>query len=125
MAARNFDKIVEEIIKKDIRYPRGAYHFIREALEHTVKNLDATDPQNLHVTGKVLLNGIRDYALIQYGPMTMTLLKQWRVESCEDFGNIVFNLVEAGVFGKTDNDNRADFENGFDFHEAFEKPFLP
>jgi uncharacterized repeat protein (TIGR04138 family) len=38
---------------------------------------------------------------------------------------MVFNLIEAGAFGKTEEDTREDFANGYDFDEAFRKPFLP
>jgi hypothetical protein len=57
--------------------------------------------------------------------MTMTVFEVWGVCSCGDFGEIVFNLVESGVLAKTEKDSRADFQNGYDFEEAFRKPFLP
>ena len=34
-------------------------------------------------------------------------------------------MVENRLLKKTDKDTRADFENGYDFYEAFQKPFLP
>jgi uncharacterized repeat protein (TIGR04138 family) len=57
--------------------------------------------------------------------MVITVLEEWGITRCEDFGEIVFNIVEAGLFSKTDTDSRADFQNGYDFEEAFRKPFLP
>lgn len=30
-----------------------------------------------------------------------------------------------GVLAKTEQDSRADFEDGYDFHDAFQRPFLP
>ena len=72
-----------------------------------------------------LLEGIKEYALDQYGPMTMTLLHAWNIKRCRDFGDIVFHLVDAGVLGKTENDSPEDFAGGYNFTEAFESPFLP
>ena len=38
---------------------------------------------------------------------------------------MVFNLIEAGIFGKTEEDSLEDFKNVYDFEEAFVKPFAP
>ena len=79
------------------------------------------------MSGQQLLEGIREFALRQYGPMAITVLDEWGVRRCEDFGEIVFNLVDHGhgLFGKTETDSREDFKGGYDFEEAFKKPFLP
>jgi len=63
--------------------------------------------------------------LEQYGPMALTLLQNWGIHECDDFGEIVFNLVEFGVLGKTENDRREDFSGGYDFYDAFVVPFIP
>lgn len=124
----NFDGIIEKIVKENPKYSKGAYYFVREALEFTVKN---STPEGVveqtphHISGKKLLEGIREYALLQYGPMTITVLNAWNIKNCEDFGHIVFKLVDYGVLGKTDTDSIADFKNGYDFYEAFQKIFLP
>ncbi len=129
-SGKDFTEVVDLIRKEDPRFERGAYFFIRQALDHTmkgrkVKESEKSEPRNHHVTGQELLEGIREFALEQYGPMSMTLFDHWNVRKCADFGDIVFNLVDYGVLGKTDNDTPEDFENGYDFHEAFSKPFLP
>jgi len=126
MQPLNFDEVLERIVSQDCRYHREAYLFLREALDHTQKHLaesKRTEPR--HVTGKELLDGIRDYALEQYGPMTKTVLNEWGIKSCEDFGEIVFNMVDQALLSKTDSDTRQDFKGGFDFDEAFGKPFRP
>jgi uncharacterized repeat protein (TIGR04138 family) len=122
----SFEQTLAEIRAKDPRYQRDAYLFVREALEHTQKTV-AKDPRGRirHVTGQELLAGIRDYALAQFGPMAKTVLEEWGVRRGEDFGEIVFNMVEAGWLAKTNKDSRADFAGGYDFDEAFVKPFLP
>lgn len=57
--------------------------------------------------------------------MSLTVLKTWGITKTEDFGEIVFNLVESGQLGKTDRDRKEDFANGYDFQSAFAKPFQP
>ena len=117
---------MELMRKKDPRYAREAYFFVREALDHTQKTIGKDNRGVIrHVSGQELLAGIRDYALSQFGPMAMMVLEEWGVRTCEDFGEIVFNMVEFGVLAKTDKDTRADFAGGYEFHEAFRKPFLP
>ena len=76
-----------------------------------------------HVSGSELLEGIKDYALEKFGPMTLTLMNHWNIKKCRDFGDIVFNLVDHGILGRTENDSLADFEGGYNFQEAFEGPF--
>ena len=76
-------------------------------------------------SGKELLEGIKAYALDEFGPMAYTVFSEWGVHGSQDFGEIVFNLVESGRLGKTENDSREDFKNGYLFEEAFLKPFEP
>ena len=158
MSEKNFQEVIKEIHNKDDRFGKGAYYFIREALDHTLKSLEKTSQgksghvsgnellegireyaldhtlKNLekaktknkgHVSGSELLDGIRDYALDRFGPMTMTLMEHWNISKCRDFGEIVFMLVEYGILGRTDNDSIKDFENGYEFTDAFEVPFMP
>jgi uncharacterized repeat protein (TIGR04138 family) len=127
MKNKDFPSVVELIRQHDSRYGKGVYFFIRQALDYTVKAIKKKNPslKSNHISGQDLLEGIRKYAIDQYGPMAHTLLKEWNVKKCEDFGNIVFNLVEFGVLGKTESDKQEDFEGGYDFHEAFVEPYLP
>lgn len=55
--------------------------------------------------------------------MTLTVLRAWGLQRTEDFGELVFNLIEAGTFGKTEQDDRQDFAHGYDFAETFSRPF--
>ncbi len=57
--------------------------------------------------------------------MALTVLRAWGITRTEDFGEIVFNLVESGKLGKTDEDSRDDFAGAYDFQTAFAVPFLP
>ena len=123
----NFDEELEKILAKDPRYPREAYGFVREALDHTQKMVGKPAQEDVprHVSGQQLLEGCREYALQQYGPMTMTVLAEWGIHRCEDIGEIVFNMVENSLLAKTDKDSRDDFKGAYDFETAFRKPFLP
>jgi uncharacterized repeat protein (TIGR04138 family) len=122
----SFEESLARIQAKDPRYHREAYLFVREALDHTQKTI-GKDPRGRirHVTGQELLAGIRDFALQQFGPMAQAVLEAWGIHRCEDFGEIVFNMIDVGWLAKTSKDSRADFANGYDFEEAFRKPFLP
>jgi uncharacterized repeat protein (TIGR04138 family) len=126
MQAQNFDEVLEQVVTADPRFRREAYHFLREALDYTQRAVSKANQGKLrHVTGQELLAGIRAFALQQYGPMALTLLQEWGVHRCEDFGELVFNLIDRGVLSQTETDSRADFAGGYDFVEAFRKPFLP
>jgi len=123
----DYNKVLEIILAKDSRYPREAYQFVREGLDYTQHKMarmsGAKEPR--HVTGRELTDGMRQYALETYGPMAGLLLDEWGIRSTEDFGEIVFNLVENNLLAKTENDSRDDFAGGYDFEEAFTAPFQP
>jgi uncharacterized repeat protein (TIGR04138 family) len=122
----NFDEAVEQILAKDSRYTRDAYLFVREALDYTQKLVGKETRGTIrHVSGQELLDGIRRFALNQFGPMVVTVFEEWGVHNCLDFGEIVFNMVESSLLAKTEKDTRDDFQNGYNFTEAFRKPFWP
>ena len=121
-----FAEALDSIVASDPRYQRDAYVFLRDALDFTTKQQKKTKGVSVrHVTGPELLDGVRRYALKEFGPMVMTVFDNWGIRSCEDIGNIVFNLIGAGVFGKTEEDSIEDFKNVYGFEEAFVKPFAP
>ena len=122
----NFDEAVEQILAKDPRFARDAYAFVRESLDFTQKLIGKENRGTIrHITGQELLDGIRQFALQQFGPMAATVFEEWGLMNCRDFGDIVFNMVEISLLAKTDKDSRDDFQNGYDFTDAFRKPFWP
>jgi uncharacterized repeat protein (TIGR04138 family) len=126
MQEASFEEGLEKIRAKDPRYARDAYLFVREGLDHTQKGIVREGKGGIrHVTGQELLAGIRELALSQFGPMAMTVLEEWGIHACGDFGEIVFNMVEGELLAKTESDSRADFAGGYDFFEAFRRPYLP
>lgn len=114
---RNPEAVLCGLTERDPRYRADAYRFIFEALGHTLKHLGR---KGGHVTGRELLEGIRLYALEQFGGLAPMVFAGWGVTSTEDFGEIVFNLVGAGLMGKTDHDSKEDFRNAYDFADAFQ-----
>lgn len=129
MQEPEFPEIVDLICKEDNRFAKKAYDFVRQGLDHTVKELRKKDAnrgtRSFHVSGPELLDGLREYALEQFGPLAKTVLNDWGIKRCRDFGDIVFNLIEYNVFSKTENDRREDFSDTYSFEEAFVRPFLP
>jgi len=120
-----FHETLDQVVARDPRYSREAYGFLREALEFTQKKRRKSRAESTHVSANELLEGFREYSLQQFGPMGLTVLEYWGVRSTGDVGRMVFNLIEAGVFGRADDDRIEDFENGFSFEEAFLAPFRP
>src|SRR5689334_16477326 len=92
----SFEDTVDFIRHTDPRYSRDAYFFVREALDHTQETITKEGRRQVrHVTGRELLNGIRDLALRKFGPMAGAVFLEWGVHGCEDFGELVFNMVEC------------------------------
>ena len=121
-----FADALDSVVANDPRYQRDGYIFLRDALDFTTKQQKKIKGVTVrHVSGPELLDGVRRYALKEFGPMVTTVLDSWGIRSCEDIGNMVFNLIGAGVFGKTEEDSIEDFKNVYDFEEAFVKPFVP
>ncbi len=110
------DPKFDEILSKDSRYKLEAYFFVLAALEYTRKM--TIKPK--HVTGQELLEGIKKLGIEQYGIMTKTVFESWGVKNTKDFGQIVFNMVNAEVLSKTEEDKIEDFDNIYDFTEVFE-----
>ena len=111
---------VNSLCKKDRRYKPEAYLFVLAALHFTISQL----AERRHITGQELLNGIRLYGLDQFGPLTRQVFEHWGITQTEDFGHIVFSLVEVQLLGKTEEDSLADFQEVYDFSEAFDPQSL-
>ena len=122
-----FAEAVDRILREDPRYQRDVYVFVRDALDFTVKQQKKGSKPGVssHVTPLQLLDGIRLFALKEFGPMVPTVFGYWNVNSCEDLGHIVFNMIRKEILGKNDTDTLDQFREGYDFHEAFVTPFLP
>jgi len=121
-----FAEALDSIVQADRRYHRDAYVFLRDALDYTTKQQKKSKGAAVrHVAGPELLEGVRRYALKEFGPMALTVFSYWGIERCEDIGCMVFNLIGAGIFGKTEKDSLDDFKSVYSFQEAFVTPFRP
>ena len=115
---------LEDLVQRDPRYAYEAYEFIFAALAHTQKLLGRVPPregpavQEYHVSGRELLEGVRDLALREFGLLARVVFRMWGINRTDDFGELVFNLVEAGLMSKTEEDSRKDFHAVYDLDEA-------
>jgi uncharacterized repeat protein (TIGR04138 family) len=111
-----------------------AYHFVREALAyaHTVLHMAGESPGQgesteskgeRHLTGQQLCQAIRQYALEQYGYLAKTVLNNWGIETTGHFGDIVYNLIRIGLMKKSPEDRREDFDDVYEFDDAFRSDF--
>ncbi len=107
---------INKLCRKNPRYKPEAYLFVLAALHFTVSSLSETR----HVTGQELLAGIRLYGIDQFGPLTRQVFEHWGVRRTQDFGKIVFALVEVKLLGKTEDDSIEDFKGVYDFSTAFD-----
>ena len=112
-------EVLKKIMEKDTRYKIDAYLFLLSALNFTMENLKREG----HVNGRELCQGIKALGIEQFGRMARTVFEHWGVRQTEDFGNIVFNMVDAGVLGKTPADSIEDFKDIFDFKKEFEDEY--
>jgi uncharacterized repeat protein (TIGR04138 family) len=119
---------VARLIREDPRYTAEAYYFVFESLGYAQRTMGmgsgkrgsrARDESDRHLTGQQLCEAIRLFALDQFGYMAKCVLNSWGVRTTGDFGEIVFNLIRVEQMRKTPQDKREDFDDNFDFDEAF------
>jgi len=111
----------ERAVRNDGRYTPAAYEFLHQGLESTVNDLfgDSESSTPRHVSGGQLCEGLRDLAIERWGPLARTVLSGWNIRSTRDFGEMVFFLIELGLMGRQDSDRIEDFDDVFDFDQAF------
>lgn len=120
-----------EIVRRDPRYPYEAYEFVFGALAYTQKMLDRLPRENVsaeaephyHVSGPELLEGVRQFALREFGLMARTVLRIWAINRTDDIGEIVFNLVQENLMSKAETDRLSDFHDVFDLDRALVQDF--
>src|SRR5512146_1153428 len=113
------EDVLDRLRERYPRYHETAYVFILSALHFVLERLD--EPR--HISGRELVEGVRDLAIQRFGPMARTVLEHWGIRATADVGELVFALVEAGILIKQDEDDLADFADVFSFDEAFGKEY--
>ncbi len=121
-----------QAIAKRTPYPLDAFLYVQRGLDFTVRSIhgeldaqsdalfeDGQDIPTRHISGAELCDGLRQFAINEYGQLARSVLRRWNIRGCEDFGRIVFAMVEAGLMHKTDEDRLEDFHGLFDFSNAF------
>ena len=125
MQKLDFPEAVAMLTETDTRYHADAYFFLRDGLDQAVKLRKRQHGESGHVSGQQLCEGIRQLAIKAFGPMVPTVFEYWGIRKTDDFGEMVWRLIDLGVFGRTENDSREDFKNVYSFREAFVEPFRP
>lgn len=117
----------ERTIRKDGRYPLGAYDFLHRGLERATLHVhgDADPAQSRHVSGQQLCETLRVLALERWGALAKTVLERWNIRRTRDFGEMVYFLIKLGLMGKQDSDQIEDFDDVYDFDEAFDAYQIP
>jgi uncharacterized repeat protein (TIGR04138 family) len=128
-----FNTKLAEVDKRDPRFSYEAYEFVFQPLHHTQRllgrepltdqDVDPAHAKAHHVSGPELRHGIRALALQEFGLMARTVFHMWGITKTDDFGDMVFNLVEAELMSKTPQDTRNDFHNVYDLDEALLRDF--
>jgi len=124
MQKLDFAEAVAVLTDADPRYPSDAYFFLREGLDHAVKTRKRQLGESGHVTGQQLCEALRQLAVKAFGPMVPVVFEYWGIRKTDDFGEMVWNLIELGIFGRTESDSREDFRDIYSFHEAFVEPYV-
>ena len=113
-------KTLRDLIAADGRYPAAAVDFVREGLAFTVEQLRNSEGSReiRHVSGGQLSQGLRQFALKQWGLMAFWVLAKWRIHTTRDFGEIVYLMIRAGWMHQSDEDRIEDFDDVFAFRSA-------
>ncbi|MBV8781454.1 MAG: hypothetical protein JO353_08665 [Phycisphaerae bacterium] len=128
------DRSLQEVVRDLGVYPIEAFQFVQQGLSQTIASLHGDLPSEVtslseqeeisrHISGQQLSEGLRQYALDQWGLLARVVLRRWNITSTLDFGRIVFAMVEAGMMKKTDDDTLEDFRDVFDFKAGFESAY--
>ncbi|MCC6321699.1 MAG: hypothetical protein IT438_09735 [Phycisphaerales bacterium] len=112
-----------------------AFDFVRDGLKHTVSMLQAAEVRvgdaaanggaracgtgKRHVTGRELCEGLRDLAGQRWGMLAGTVLRRWGIERTEDFGTIVYAMIDRRELKASETDSPADFKDVYEFAGAF------
>lgn len=125
--SKSFQAKIEALLAEHNAYAAEGYFFLRDTLEMATKSSKKSKKKSiqLHISAGELLEAFRIYGLKEFGPMAVTVFDYWGIRSCEDVGQMVFNLVQKGIFAKTEQDTIDAFRSCYDFNDAFVSPFLP
>ncbi|MBQ7666855.1 MAG: hypothetical protein IJS46_02545 [Kiritimatiellae bacterium] len=127
MNEQSFESVVARLCDPEsgFEYDSEAWYFLREGVDRALSATEKPDGSRRHVTAREICESLRDQALEQFGPMSLLVFSQWGIYETADFGRMVGALVGEGVYSRGKGDDEKDFEDVYDFHDAFDAPFLP
>ena len=121
------DPKILDLIREDSRFAYEAYEFVCDAVSYTQDKLgradDEAEREDKHVSGGDLLRGACELAVREFGMMAPLVFKMWGVRTTDDFGAMVFRLIETQRLSKSDRDDPADFHDVFDLNETLTSGF--
>ncbi len=127
---RDVERSLQQIVDELALYPIDAFKFVEEGITFAANQIHGELPPgkpipsaSRHISGQQLCEGLRRYALLNWGLLAQTVLRRWNITCTLDFGRIVFALIDAGRLQKTKRDSLEDFRNVFDFRTAFEDDY--
>lgn len=107
-----------DIVAKDSRYHPRAYTL----LMHVIGRLSGPE-HDRHMDGFAIMDEFKETVLDQFGPLSLRVVNEWGLKSCEDLGEMMFNLADAHRIQRDEDDSKDCFLSGFDFEEEFLGPF--
>ena len=124
MSEIDFEEKVREIRAHDPRYARNAYFFAFQGLEYTMReHLKLSEDERRHVSANEILEGMRLLAVDQCGFMARQVWESWGIFATGDWGNVIYNLIEADLMKQNEEDDIGDFKGVYTFEEVFDKPW--
>ncbi len=119
-AFRHLEEAVERVLERHPEYHSEAYTLVHLALGVTVERL--AKPH--HLSARELYLGCCAYAIGEYGPLAGETLAHWGVTKSADFGAIVYNLIEVGIFARQKEDSQSEFNDLPPLDLLLSEPFL-
>jgi uncharacterized repeat protein (TIGR04138 family) len=121
------DPTLMELARREPRYSYEAYQFVCDAVNFTQDRLGRVpleeELDDAHVNGGELLRGACELAVQEYGLMAPIVFKQWGIRSTDDFGEMVFRLIEVEKLSKSEDDDPDDFRGLFDLEKMLAEEF--
>jgi uncharacterized repeat protein (TIGR04138 family) len=111
------DLIRTEIITagRDTRYSLQSYAFVLAGLDYCKTRAGSLR----HFTGKEVSNALAEFAAKQFGPMALSVLTNWGITTTDDFGYIVYNLIDIRIIKRQKSDSVKDFFNVLDLKSYY------
>ncbi len=120
MPDEEYEDTLDRVLEKDDRYARAAYLFVQAALDF-YQRLHRKAEERTHLSGPQVLEGVRELARREYGPLARSVLNYWGLRRGEDVGEVVYNLIGVGLMSKTDEDRKEDFAGVMAFDETMDE----